>query len=572
MKKTFFASKQQMGIAALIMGISILISRFMGLFRDKVISWQFGASGETDLYFTAFVLPDFLNYLLAGGYVSITLIPLLSRLFTKNSEKLEQHKQEKNVSIEIDNSQPDLQLKPPSYVNFMDCDKNIHADAWHFFGTILTWATCSIGALSLLAWIFARDIAPFLAPGFSEEQLDRLVYFLRIILPAQICFLPGACFCALLYVRKQFLVPALIPLIYNGFILLCGILFPYFSLCEGMDGFCYGVLFGAFIGSFLLPYLAVKSGGIVWCFSFYHPLMKRYILLALPLMLGQSIVVLDEQFIRIFGSLAGDGAVSLLSYARRIMMVPVGVVAQAAGVASFPFLATLLAKNDMQGFNKTLQSALSNSFVVVLPITFYMVVVAKPTLGFLFEGGQFTHEFTSLATPLLQVMLLSVPFWLVQQIIGRAFYAMENTLTPAIIGSIIALFSLPFYYLVTASSDWYALGALGVALITSICVLLYAFILYLYARKKFEKAFEGVFTVFMKNSMLSLAPTMTTFFLLKVYNNFMEDSSLSLLFSQFLQLFISGLLFLVVYLVFAKLFIPANIDILLSPFKGRRKS
>ena len=69
---SFFAkinARQQMGIAALIMGFSVLISRFMGLFRDKVISWQFGASGETDLYFAAFILPDFLNYLLAGGYL-----------------------------------------------------------------------------------------------------------------------------------------------------------------------------------------------------------------------------------------------------------------------------------------------------------------------------------------------------------------------------------------------------------------------------------------------------------------------------------------------------------------------
>ena len=75
-----------MGIAALIMGFSVLVSRFMGLFRDKVISWQFGAGGETDLYFAAFILPDFLNYLLAGGYVSITLIPLLSKLMENDEE------------------------------------------------------------------------------------------------------------------------------------------------------------------------------------------------------------------------------------------------------------------------------------------------------------------------------------------------------------------------------------------------------------------------------------------------------------------------------------------------------
>ena len=70
-----------MGAAALIMAFSVLLSRFMGLFRDNIISWQFGAGGEADIYFAAFVVPDFLNYLLAGGYVSITLIPLLSRRF-----------------------------------------------------------------------------------------------------------------------------------------------------------------------------------------------------------------------------------------------------------------------------------------------------------------------------------------------------------------------------------------------------------------------------------------------------------------------------------------------------------
>lgn len=75
-------------------------------------------------------------------------------------------------------------------------------------------------------------------------------------------------------------------------------------------------------------------------------------------MLGVSIVAMDEQFVRIFGSMAGEGAVSLLSYARRIMLVPVGVVAQAAGVASFPFLAALAARGDDAGFDKTLGTAL----------------------------------------------------------------------------------------------------------------------------------------------------------------------------------------------------------------------
>ena len=112
------SARQKMGAAALIMGFSVLLSRFMGLARDKVISWQFGAAGESDIYFTAFVVPDFINYLLAGGYISITLIPLLSALFEEDEE-----------------------------------------DGWRFFGAVFTWATLAILGLAVLGWLFAAPLA-----------------------------------------------------------------------------------------------------------------------------------------------------------------------------------------------------------------------------------------------------------------------------------------------------------------------------------------------------------------------------------------------------------------------------
>ena len=78
------SSRQHMGAAALILAASTILSRLMGLIRDKVISWQFGAGGEADMYFAAFVVPDIINYLLAGGFMSITIIPLLSRRFQED--------------------------------------------------------------------------------------------------------------------------------------------------------------------------------------------------------------------------------------------------------------------------------------------------------------------------------------------------------------------------------------------------------------------------------------------------------------------------------------------------------
>lgn len=526
-KMSFFAkfnARQQMGIAALIMGMSVLLSRFMGLFRDKVISWQFGAGGETDLYFAAFVLPDFLNYLLAGGYVSITLIPLLAKLMEEDRE-----------------------------------------NAWRFFSAVFLWAGTVVAVLSLILWIFAPYIVPYLAPGFTEPQLARLTEFLRIILPAQVCFLPGACFTALLYIRRQFAVPALIPLIYNGMILLCGVALPHFGIAEGMEGFCWGVLLGAFLGSLYLPYCAAKSGGIVLYRVWKHPYLKRFLLLALPLMLGQSIVVLDEQFIRVFGSMAGTGEVSLLSYARRIMMVPVGVVAQAAGVASFPFLASLFAKKDMENFCLTLHKAIKNTLIIVIPLTAYLVAAAMPVLGLIFEGGRFGPEDTLAAAPYLQIMLLAVPFWCIQQILGRAFYAMENTKTPAAVGSVITVLLLPVYYVASP-----IFGGTAIAFLTAFSVFLYAIVMLFAGSKYFLSAYKGMFCLFLKNVLLVCIPFCVCYYAGE-YAQFVLREKFSLLFVQFVHICVSGIFFVTVYFVMAKLFMPENIQLILAPFLRRLK-
>ncbi|MCC8195093.1 MAG: murein biosynthesis integral membrane protein MurJ, partial [Deltaproteobacteria bacterium] len=172
---SIFTRSHHMGTAALLLGTSVFLSRFMGLVRDKVISYYYGAGTEADIYLASFVAPDFINYLLAGGYFSITLIPLLARKFKESDDA-----------------------------------------GWDFFSTVFWWICIASFACVTLAWILAPVIAAVTAPGFIRDtgQLDRLIFFLRIVLPAQIFFLPGACLTALLYWRRQFTAPALMPLIY----------------------------------------------------------------------------------------------------------------------------------------------------------------------------------------------------------------------------------------------------------------------------------------------------------------------------------------------------------------------
>ncbi|MBQ8173477.1 MAG: murein biosynthesis integral membrane protein MurJ [Mailhella sp.] len=500
-------SRQKMGAAALIMAFSVLVSRFMGLFRDKIISWQFGAGGEADIYFAAFVVPDFLNYLLAGGYVSITLIPLLSKRFEENE-----------------------------------------ADGWRFFGTVFCWATLAIGILTALAWLAAPVLAPLVAPGFDAAQCARLTEFLRIVLPAQVFFLPGACLSAILYIRHQFFVPALMPLIYNGGILLFGVGMPYLGLVHGMEGFCWGVLAGAAVGAFLLPLATVRAGGFDFRPSLSHPLMKRFLLLALPLMIGQSVVVLDEQFVRIFGSMAGDGSVSLLNYARRIMLVPVGVVAQAAGVASFPFLAALAARGDMESFRSTLNRTMKNSMMIAIPIAAWMITASGPVLGFIFEGGSFSATHTAGAAPLLQIMLLAVPFWLIQQVTGRAFYAMQDTVTPAVVGTVATLLAVPGYFLLIP-----LMGAKGVALVTTLSIALYAIALLAIACRRWATgAFEGVWVTAWRSVLLSMPGC--GIMLAVMHDGFRFLAGIPPLAQQFIILAVGGTLFVISWLLLSYFF------------------
>ena len=505
----FFTRTQGMGIAAVALGISVFLSRILGLVRDKVISYYFGTGTEADVYFTAFVVPDFLNYLLAGGYFSITLVPLLAKAFSVGEE-----------------------------------------DGWRFFSAAVCWAALAIAVLTLLAWMFVPMLAPLIAPGFSPEAKERLITFLRIILPAQVCFLPGACFTAMLYHRRQFAVPALSPLVYNACIIAGGLVSLSLFPGRGMEGFCWGVLAGAALGSLALPVLAVRAGGLRFSPSLVHPYLKKMLLLALPLMLGQSVVALDEQFVRVFGSLAGEGAVSLLNYARRIMLVPVGVVAQAAGLASYPFLAALAASGEREQFASGLNKALSNTLLVALPLSLWMIVFAEPIMRLIFQQGSFTAGAATESGILLAIMLTGVGLWAVQQILGRAFYAHQDTLTPALVGTAATAASVPVYWFGAKS-----FGAAGVAVAGVWGVLLYTGALCFVWRRRFGRDALSGLTARAGGSVLACLPACAAAYAAAFgVGRFWPELSL---WGAACKIAVGGLVFGLVYLGLCLVFAPA---------------
>lgn len=503
-----FGRQFQMGWAALIMGASVLLSRFMGLARDKVISYLFGATQESDIYFAAFVIPDFLNYLLAGGYFSITLIPLLSTFFKQDED-----------------------------------------EGWRFFSAAFTWIALAITPLTIAAMLFAPFLTPLAAPGLPPQALDRLGFFLRIVMPAQLFFLLGSALTAILFLRKQFSVPALTPLVYNLCIILGGILLRK----RGMEGFCWGVLAGAFIGNFLLPLVAVKAGGIRLAPVFRHPGLKPFVFLALPLMLGQSIVVLDEQLIRVFGSMAGTGAVSWLNYARRIMLVPVGVVAQAAGVASYPFLAELVARRDFSTFHQTLNLALRSVLTLLIPLSIWMMCIARPTIVLIFQQGYFNPTDTDLTARILRILLAGVSFWGIQQVLGRGYYARQDTLSPAILGTAVTALSIPLFWALCTN-----LLAMGVAMASASAIASYTLLLCCLWWYRFgTETFAGIGTASLKLLLISFLAGTPTVFILRT--EFIDSANHPYL-KALCEIASSGLVFGLVFVGLSSRFLPLPVE------------
>lgn len=455
----FLARRQGMGAAALLLAVSTVLSRCMGLVRDKVISWQFGAGGEADMYFAAFVVPDVINHLLAGGFLSITAIPLLARRFAEDEE-----------------------------------------DAWRLFSAMFHWMLLGSIALTLGAMLLAEPLAAVVAPGFDAARRARLAFFMRLVLPAQVFFLCGAVVTALLYLRRQFSVPALSPLIYNGCIILGGVLLPLVWPRAGMAGYCVGVTLGAALGAFCLPLAVASRGGIRWRAVWRHPLIRRFLLMTLPLMLGQTVIYLDEQFYRVFGSMAGDGAVSLLNYAKRITQVPIGLMGQAAAVASYPFLVALLAQKDEAGFSATLNTALKTSVGLILPCAAWMLVAALPIVSAIFQGGRFGPEESLAAAPLLRLMLAFTPFWIVHMVLARGYYAHGDTLTPAVTGTALAVCCLPIH-------AWWAVprGPWAIALVSGGSVAAYVlWLAVIWIRRYGTAVFAGLPSLFLRALICAL--------------------------------------------------------------------
>ena len=157
-------------------------------------------------------------------------------------------------------------------------------------------------------------------------------------------------------------------------------------------------------------------------------------------------------------------------------------------------------------------------------------------------------------------MLLAVPFWLLQQVTGRAFYALEDTVTPAVVGTVVTLLAVPGYMLLIP-----LMGAKGVALVTTASIALYALVLMAVACRRWASgAFAGIWGTAWRSALISMPGC--GIMLAVMHDGFRLMQGWPALLQQFVVLAVGGVLFVVSWLTIAWFFHRDYFALVTSPF------
>ncbi len=400
-------SKKLLGPISII-SIAYLSSRLLGFLREILLAKWTGVSTATDTFDLAFIIPDFLFYLSAGGYLAITIIPILSDLKQKNSENLND-----------------------------------------YFLSLLYGLSIIFVFISFIFFVFKNDIGSIL-------EVQNLTLFSKVFAPivfSQAFFFIGAILMSYQYFHNDFKYPALAPVIYNFSIILFGWLNS--STPEStVYGFALGGFIGSVVGHFLIQVIGVKKNGLM--FRLVSPKLKHvkeYLTVSLPLILGQSIAVMDEQLFRVFGSFLSAGSVASFRYARRIALLPVGIVAQAVGVASYPTLSKLFVEKKFEELKTIIRTQLSSLLLFNAVMVLILIINSEEIISIVYERGKFSNADVMRVSSILKIVALGVIPWSLNQIVNRSYYVQKSYWFPVGIGTLATMATTITLFLTNSPSE-----------------------------------------------------------------------------------------------------------------------
>jgi putative peptidoglycan lipid II flippase len=409
--------------SAAIFSIATGISRVLGLIRDVIASYYFGARGPINAFTVAFQIPNLIRVLVGDAALSGAFVPVFNELLEKGER----------------------------------------ARAWRVASSIL-WLLILV--LTAVTAVFIL-LAPVIMPPLTKEYDELAVNLSQILFPIVVLLGASGIVVGILNTYGQFSIPALTPVAWNLVIILGLVLgVPRADTTNGeLYIYAASIVLGTVVQVLLpLPWLRGLDGRLRVVIDYRDPAVWRVFKLMIPVTVSLGLINLNAVIGTFVASALIDPTIAptAIDRAFRIYMLPQGMFSVAVATVLFPTLSRLVARADMVGFRATVAEGLRQISFLLVPASVFCAVLAEPLVRIIYQRGEFTPDQTPIVASALAAFSLGLTFNGMMLLLNRAFFGLQLPRIPTIVAGANLVFNTALYLVL------YRVGVWGVPLAISI--------------------------------------------------------------------------------------------------------
>jgi putative peptidoglycan lipid II flippase len=427
-------ANRQIARAAGILMVTFVLAKLVGLAASMLLARRFGAGTDYDAYLAANRFSDTLFNLVAGGALASAFIPTFTTLLARSNP----------------------------------------GGAWRLASAMANLVLLVLTGLGVLGAVFAPWVVrTLLAPGFTDPAQQALtVELLRIQVASSVIFGVSGLLMGILNAHQRFFLPALAPALYP-----LGVIFGTLALGPqmGIRGAAWGVVIGAALHLLVqVPHLVrLPERRYIPSLGLRLPEVREVLLLMAPRLIGVAVVQLNFLINTQIASGLPAGSLVAIQLGFMVMMMPQAAIAQSIAIAALPTFSAQVAQGRPEEMRVSLAASLRGVLLLSIPASIGLILLRRPLVALLFQGGMFTEDSVNMAAWALLWYAAGLVGHCVVEITSRAFYALHDTRTPVVVGvsamTLNIIFSLLF-------SRWFGQAGLqphgGLALANSLATAL----------------------------------------------------------------------------------------------------
>jgi putative peptidoglycan lipid II flippase len=419
-------------------GAATMTSRILGVVREQVLAYYFGAGNAMDAYNVAYRFPNLLRDLFAEGAMSAAFVPTFSG--------------------ELATTGKDSAFRLANFV----------------INALLLITVVAV----VLGLLFTTPLVQAFAGSYADVpgKFELTVQLTRIMLPFLTFVALAAAFMGMANALQHFFVPALSPAMFNVSSIVCTVgliaVLPRFGV-PPIAAAAIGALVGGF-AQWAVQWPVLHREGFRYrpILDWRDPGLRRVLLLMGPGTIGLAAVQINVFVNTWLATSQEPGAVSWLNLTFRLMYLPIGLFGVSIATATTPAISRQLALGERDNVRRTIADGIVLMMMLNVPATVGLIVLAEPIIRLMYQRGAFMPSDTIAAAGALQFYAVGLLGYSVVKIVSPAFYALGQSRIPVVVSFISVLVNAALNYALV-----HVMGYRGLALGTSIAALLNATLL-----------------------------------------------------------------------------------------------